>query len=163
MNDLFCLKGAHVPMEIGFSTKPQITSVTIERDLAAKMPFRRFAADSVLGVGTPETALHRAGERHVLDVNENSRHHCVVMLATRSEPLRERLTLRESVRLFPNRSPFRSFPRRREPSAKRQTKSVESLHARRSVLGGRGGGGLRPALLRWSPACAGKSGVARDA
>jgi hypothetical protein len=40
-----------VPGDIGFSTKPQLAAEMIERALAAGVPFRWVAADSVYGVG----------------------------------------------------------------------------------------------------------------
>ena len=44
----------------------------IERAIAAKVPFRWVAADSVYGVGDIEMALRRAGRGYVLGVNANS-------------------------------------------------------------------------------------------
>ena len=66
------LKGAHVPAGAGFATKPQIASAMIDRALAAGVPFRWIAADSVYGVGTIEAALRRAGKGYVPGVNTNS-------------------------------------------------------------------------------------------
>ena len=66
------LKAAHVPTDAGFATKPQIATAMIERALAAGVPFRWVAADSVYGVGTLEMALRRAGKGYVLGVNRNS-------------------------------------------------------------------------------------------
>ena len=45
------LKATYVPGDIGFSTKPQLAAEMIERALAAGVPFRWVAADSVYGVG----------------------------------------------------------------------------------------------------------------
>ena len=66
------LTAAHVPSDAGFATKPQIATAMIERALAAGVPFRWVAADSVYGVATLETALRRAGKSSVLGVNETS-------------------------------------------------------------------------------------------
>ena len=48
------LKATYVPGDIGFSTKPQLAAEMIERALAAGVPFRWVAADSVYGVGDIE-------------------------------------------------------------------------------------------------------------
>src|SRR5271167_1725953 len=45
---------AHVPDDVSFATKPQIARRMIERALAAGVPFRWVAADSVYGVGDIE-------------------------------------------------------------------------------------------------------------
>lgn len=66
------LAAAHVPAETGFATKPQLAIRMIERAIAAKVPFRRVAADSVYGVGDIEMALRRAGRGYVLGVNAHS-------------------------------------------------------------------------------------------
>ena len=51
------LKATYVPGDIGFSTKPQLAAEMIERALAAGVPFRWVAADSVYGVGDIERDL----------------------------------------------------------------------------------------------------------
>src|SRR5512144_234890 len=48
---------AHVPDSIAFATKPAIAAEMIERALAAGVPFRWVAADSVYGVGDIERDL----------------------------------------------------------------------------------------------------------
>src|SRR6478735_5496052 len=60
------LKATYVPGDIGFSTKPQLAAEMIERALAAGVPFRWVAADSVYGVGDIERDLRQAatGCRH---------------------------------------------------------------------------------------------------
>jgi SRSO17 transposase len=60
-----------VPGDIGFSTKPQLAAEMIERALAAGVPFRWVAADSVYGVGDIERDLRQAGKGYVLGVNSN--------------------------------------------------------------------------------------------
>lgn len=67
------LDKAHVPVETGFATKPQMAVAMIERALAAGVPFRWVAADSVYGVGAVETALRRRGKGYVLGVNKSSK------------------------------------------------------------------------------------------
>jgi SRSO17 transposase len=64
---------SHVPTEIGFSTKPQLARMMIERAMAAQAPFAWVAADTVYGVGDIETALRRAGKGYVLGVT--GKHH----------------------------------------------------------------------------------------
>lgn len=66
------LEAAHVPPDIAFATKPQMAEAMIERAIAAGVPFRWVAADSVYGVGALEMALRRAGTGYVLGVNANS-------------------------------------------------------------------------------------------
>ena len=64
-------KATYVPGDIGFSTKPQLAAEMIERALAAGVPFRWVAADSVYGVGDIERDLRQAGKGYVLGVNSN--------------------------------------------------------------------------------------------
>jgi SRSO17 transposase len=63
------LKATHVPAEVGFATKPHLAVDMIERAIAAEVPFRWVAADTVYGVGEVEMALRRAGKGYVLGVN----------------------------------------------------------------------------------------------
>ena len=65
------LKATYVPDNISFSTKPQLAVEMIERALAAGVPFRWVAADSVYGVGDIERDLRQAGKGYVLGVNSN--------------------------------------------------------------------------------------------
>ncbi len=65
------LKATYVPADIGFATKPQIASRMITRAIAAKVPFRYVAADSVYGTGDIEIALRKAGKGYVLGVASN--------------------------------------------------------------------------------------------
>ena len=65
------LKATYVPDNISFSTKPQLAVEMIERALAAGVPFRWVAADSVYGVGDIERNLRQAGKGYVLGVNSN--------------------------------------------------------------------------------------------
>ena len=65
------LKATYVPDDVGFSTKPQLAAEMIERALAAGVPFRWVAADTVYGVGDIERDLRRAGKGYVLGVNSN--------------------------------------------------------------------------------------------
>jgi SRSO17 transposase len=64
---------AHVPAETAFATKPQLAATMIERAVAAGVPFKWLAADSVYGVGALETLLRRACKGYVLGVA--STHH----------------------------------------------------------------------------------------
>src|SRR5690348_2118700 len=68
-NDPARLAAAHVPAQVGFATKPRLAVSMIERAIAAGVPFRWVAADSVYGVGEVEQALRRAGKGYVLGVN----------------------------------------------------------------------------------------------
>ena len=60
---------AHVPQEGGFATKPTLALGMIMRAMAASVPFRWVAADSVCGVGAVEMALRRAGVGYVRGVS----------------------------------------------------------------------------------------------
>jgi SRSO17 transposase len=60
-----------VPDDVSFSTKPQLAAEMIERALAAGVPFRWVAADSVYGVGDIERDLRQAGKGYVLGINSN--------------------------------------------------------------------------------------------
>jgi SRSO17 transposase len=62
-----------VPGDIDFSTKPRLAAKMIERAIAAGVPFRWVAADSVYGVGDIERDLRRAGKGYVLGVSANHR------------------------------------------------------------------------------------------
>jgi SRSO17 transposase len=68
-NDPARLKAAHVPAEIGFSTKPQLAAEMIRRAITAPVPFAWVAADTVYGVGDIERDLRRAGKGYVLGVS----------------------------------------------------------------------------------------------
>src|SRR5450759_4357343 len=65
------LKAACVPDDVGFSTKPALAAQMIDRAIAAGVPFRWVAADSVYGIGDIERNLRRAGKGYVLGVNSN--------------------------------------------------------------------------------------------
>ena len=65
------LTAAYVPDNVGFSTKPRLAVEMIERALAAGVPFRWVAADTVYGVGDIERDLRRVGKGYVLGVNAN--------------------------------------------------------------------------------------------
>ncbi len=67
------LAGAHVPPGTRFATKPRLALGMIERAIAADVPFRWVAADSVYGVGEIELALRRAGKGYVLGANATDR------------------------------------------------------------------------------------------
>src|SRR6202030_285921 len=54
------LKATYVPDNVSFSTKPQLAVEMIERALAAGVPFRWVAGDSVYGVGDIERDLRQA-------------------------------------------------------------------------------------------------------
>src|SRR6266446_6821078 len=65
------LKATYVPDNVSFLTKPQLAVEMIERALAAGVPFRWVAGDSVYGVGDIERDLRQAGKGYVLGVNSN--------------------------------------------------------------------------------------------
>ena len=63
------LKATSVPGDIGFATKPQLAARMIASAIAADVPFRWVAADTVYGVGDIERDLRRAGKGYVLGVD----------------------------------------------------------------------------------------------
>src|ERR671916_3481077 len=63
------LRAAHVPEEVGFTTKPRLAPDMIERAINAGVPFGWAAADTVYGTGVVEMALRRSGKGYVLGVN----------------------------------------------------------------------------------------------
>jgi SRSO17 transposase len=63
------LKVAHVPGEVGFATKPRLAAAMIARAVAAGVPFRWVAADTVYGVGEIERDLRQAAIGYVLGVD----------------------------------------------------------------------------------------------
>src|ERR1700736_443834 len=69
------LKATYVPGDIGFSTKPQLAAEMIERALAAGVPFRWVAADSVYGIGDIERDLRQAGKGYSASIPIIGLHH----------------------------------------------------------------------------------------
>src|ERR1700738_2014148 len=65
------LKAAYVPPDAGFATKPKLATRMIARAIAASVPFKWVAGDTVYGVGDIEQDLRRAGKGYVLGVNSN--------------------------------------------------------------------------------------------
>jgi SRSO17 transposase len=63
------LKATYVPGDVGFATKPQLAVRMIERAIAAVVPFRWVAGDTVYGVGDITRELRRAGKGYVLGVD----------------------------------------------------------------------------------------------
>ena len=63
------LKATSVPGDVGFATKPQLATRMIARAIAADVPFRWVAADTVYGIGDIERDLRRAGKGYVLGVD----------------------------------------------------------------------------------------------
>ncbi len=63
------LKAAYVPDDVGFATKPKLAARMIARAIAASVPFRWVAADTVYGIGDIERDLRRAGKGYVLGVS----------------------------------------------------------------------------------------------
>jgi SRSO17 transposase len=63
------LKAAYVPDAVGFATKPKLAARMIARAIAAAVPFRWVAADTVYGIGDLERDLRRAGKGYVLGVS----------------------------------------------------------------------------------------------
>src|SRR6202044_1137424 len=60
------LKAAYVPPDAGFATKPKLAMGMIARAIAASVPFKWVAGDTVYGVGDIEQQLRRAGKGYVL-------------------------------------------------------------------------------------------------
>ncbi|MGY3413241.1 SRSO17 transposase [Bradyrhizobium sp. GM5.1] len=52
--------------DVGFATKPKLATKMIARVIAASVPFKWVAGDTVYGVGDIEQQLRRAGKGYVL-------------------------------------------------------------------------------------------------
>ncbi len=65
------LEAAYVPADVGFATKPKLATRMIARAIAASVPFKWVAADTVYGVGDIEQQLRRASKGYVLGVAAN--------------------------------------------------------------------------------------------
>lgn len=63
------LEAAYVPANAGFAAKPKLATRIIARAIAASVPFRWVAGDTVYGVGDLEQKLRRAGKGYVLGVS----------------------------------------------------------------------------------------------
>src|SRR6266853_1480903 len=63
------LEAAYVPPDTGFATKPKLATRMIARAMAAPVPFKWVAGDTVYGVGDIEQQLRRAGKGYVLGVS----------------------------------------------------------------------------------------------
>src|SRR6202045_4909686 len=63
------LEAAYVPPGVGFATKPKLATSMIARAIAASVPFKWVAGDTVYGVGDIEQQLRRAGKGYVLGVS----------------------------------------------------------------------------------------------
>src|SRR6201746_2339899 len=60
------LEAVYVPADVGFATKPKLATRMIARAMAASVPFRWVAGDTVYGVGNIEQQLRQAGKGYVL-------------------------------------------------------------------------------------------------
>lgn len=63
------LKAVYVPPDAGFATKPKLATRMIARAIAASVPFKWVAGDTVYGVGDIEQQLRQAGKGYVLGVS----------------------------------------------------------------------------------------------
>src|ERR1700693_16376 len=63
------LEAAYVPPGVGFATKPKLATSMIAGAMAASVPFKWVAGDTVYGVGDIEQQLRRAGKGYVLGVS----------------------------------------------------------------------------------------------
>jgi SRSO17 transposase len=62
------LEAAYLPLDAGFATKPKLATRMIARAIAASVPFKWVAGDTVYGVGDIEQQLRQAGKGYVLGV-----------------------------------------------------------------------------------------------
>ncbi len=63
------LEATYVPTDTGFATKPKLATRMIARAIAASVPFKWVATDTVYGVGDVEQQLRHAGKGYVLGVS----------------------------------------------------------------------------------------------
>jgi SRSO17 transposase len=68
-DDPIRLKAAYVPPDAGFATKPRLATTMIAGAIAASVPFKWVAGDTVYGVGDIEQQLRKAGKGYVLGVS----------------------------------------------------------------------------------------------
>jgi len=59
------LEAVYVPSDAGFATKPKLATRMIARAIAAPVPSKWVAGDTVYGVGDIEQQLRRAGKGYV--------------------------------------------------------------------------------------------------
>ena len=57
------LEAAYVPPDVGFATKPKLATRMIARAIAASVPFKWVAGDTVYGVGDIEQQLRQRRQR----------------------------------------------------------------------------------------------------
>jgi SRSO17 transposase len=62
-------EAVYVPPDVGFAAKPNLATRMIARAIAASVPPRWVAGDTVYGVGDIEQQLRRAGKGYVLGVS----------------------------------------------------------------------------------------------
>ena len=67
------MAATHVPGGVVFATSPRLAVHMIRCAIAASVPSRWVAADSVHGVGETEQVLRRAGQGYVLGVSSAHR------------------------------------------------------------------------------------------
>jgi SRSO17 transposase len=65
------LAATYVPADTGFATKPKLATRMIARAIAAAVPFKWVAADTVYGIGDVEQQLRQAGKGYVLGVKSD--------------------------------------------------------------------------------------------
>src|SRR6202166_2861767 len=63
------LEAAYVPPDAGVAAKPKLAARMNPRSIAASVPFKWVAGDTVYGVGDIEQQLRRAGKGYVLGVS----------------------------------------------------------------------------------------------
>jgi SRSO17 transposase len=63
------LEAAYVSPDAGFATKPKLATRMIARAIAASVPFKWVAGDTIYGVGDIEQQLRQAGKGSVLGVS----------------------------------------------------------------------------------------------
>src|SRR5471030_2194797 len=68
-DDLDRLEDAYVPPDVGFATKPKLATRMIACAMAASVPFKWVAGDTVYGVGDIEQQLRQVGKGYVLGVS----------------------------------------------------------------------------------------------
>jgi SRSO17 transposase len=80
------LRAAHVPDEVGFTTKPRLALDMIEGAINAGVPFGWVAADTVYGTGEVEMALRRSGKGYVLGVSATQPFNAYVLGVSATQP-----------------------------------------------------------------------------
>jgi SRSO17 transposase len=107
------LEATYVPADTGFATKPKLATRMIARAIAAALPFKWVAGDTVYGVGDIEQQLRQAGKGYVLGVSSAHVFHSCLGASGDQSPARPLTSPGRGVRLIGNACPQGTGPKDR--------------------------------------------------